>query len=603
MVDLEKVGKRISQLRKAQGYTGEALAERLGVSPQAVSKWENGRCLPEASILPGLARALDCSIDSLLCPRELFVLKAVYTDGQTHIPVTQFVNDMVRDNVLSVYVNESFLGISLETGRLKVLTIKYQTPEGVFFSYALQGNSLILSRENSYTPNYRSLKIIDAYYGNDKDFSSAMQKIKHYEYFRWNKIPVNQETFPSSTASDETEYLTLIYLNADGIHVLSCPENEAVYYGDHRTNLYLEDRSMCFLKGVERLSWGEGMECPWAGALYAALKYMREPYPYYQIMGRSGACWRICFTDVWDYSCTDALVAYDYVTPFFQSIGYSFRMADRVEKRGRKQERLAVMEDIQKGKPVLAINLRVAPEWGVITGYTENGDRFLCRTYFDKGILDALEQGTAENPEDRRMVFEENGGYLFNDFWPFLLLHFGEKGNALSPREAFKMSLTTLVSSFEAKESRGYYQGKEAYEAWMRGLEREADFSLESDRENVLRRLSVNDSMLCSLADARKAAAVYLRESSSAALEDEKENLEKIASNCQTIADMIFEFREKTKRESSCALTYNTVSGFGASLPRLRREQVALLKRALALEEENCRQAKQLLAKDPVNIE
>lgn len=98
MIDLEKIGKRIASLRKERGYTGEQLAELLQVSPQAVSKWENAKCLPETAILPSLAQVLDCSIDSLLYPRELFILEAIYTDGQTHIPVTHFVNDMVRDN-------------------------------------------------------------------------------------------------------------------------------------------------------------------------------------------------------------------------------------------------------------------------------------------------------------------------------------------------------------------------------------------------------------------------------------------------------------------------------------------------------------------------
>lgn len=118
MIDLEKTGKRIASLRKERGYTGEALAERLNVSPQAISKWENAKCLPETAILPDLAEALECSIDSLLYPRELFILEAVYTDGQTHIPVTHFMNDMVRDNTLNIYVNTPFIGASLESDRL-----------------------------------------------------------------------------------------------------------------------------------------------------------------------------------------------------------------------------------------------------------------------------------------------------------------------------------------------------------------------------------------------------------------------------------------------------------------------------------------------------
>lgn len=152
MIDLEKTGKRIALLRRERGFTGEELAERLHVSPQAISKWENARCLPETAILPALAGALECSIDSLLLPREFFVLEAVYTDGQTHIPVTHFIDNMVRDNALNIYVNSAFTGASLESDRLKMLIVKYQTPEGIYFTYALQNENLLLNK-NSCSPS------------------------------------------------------------------------------------------------------------------------------------------------------------------------------------------------------------------------------------------------------------------------------------------------------------------------------------------------------------------------------------------------------------------------------------------------------------------
>ena len=50
MVDMKKVGVQISTLRKNKGLTQSELAERLGISFQAVSKWENGATLPEVSI-------------------------------------------------------------------------------------------------------------------------------------------------------------------------------------------------------------------------------------------------------------------------------------------------------------------------------------------------------------------------------------------------------------------------------------------------------------------------------------------------------------------------------------------------------------------------
>ena len=595
MIDSENIGKRIAALRKERGYTGEALAERLHVSAQAVSKWENAKCLPETAILPALAQALECSIDSLLRPRELFILDAAYTDGQTSIPVTLYLNDMVRDNKLNIYVNTPFIGAAIESDRLKFLTVKFQTPKGIFFTYAIQNDHLILDKESTCFAGNEPFQIIGAYYGNEKEYSSAMQKMEHYEYFKWKQIAVNHETFPSNTASDETEYLTLIYLNGARIHVISCPENGIIYYGNHRTQLFLRDNSKCILKNVIRLSFEEGLECPWAGALYGALKYMGEIYNYHQIMGMSGACYRICFTDVWDYSCTDALVSFDYATPLYKAIGYSFRIVDRLEKQERKEERQAIMEDIQNGKPVLAINLRVAPEWGIITGYTDNGNRFLCRTYFDQDVFTALEQVENQNQEDYQIVFEENDGYLFNDFWPFIMIHFGEKTEKPSPLATLKNSLSTLISSFHSPKRSGYYQGKEAYKAWIKGLSKEEDFQLEQDRENVLRQLSVNDNMLCSLMDSRSAAAAYLRTSTYLVTENESEYLFEIAENCQTISNMISAFRNKLHLSSACEIAYNTVNAFGVSTPELRKEQINLLENALVLDAESCQLAEQML--------
>lgn len=600
MMDLGKIGKRISSLRRERGYTGEALAERLQVSPQAISKWENGKCLPETAILPLLSEALDCSIDSLLCPRELFILEAFYTDGETHIPVTRFLDNMVRDNTLNVCVNGSLVGASIDSDRLKILTVKFQMPKGIGYAYALQNECLILDRKGADYEGDREFQIIGAYYGNAGEYSCAMQKMEHYEYFKWDRIAVNHEAFPSNPASDDTEYLTLIYLNREGIHVISCPENGTIYYAKHGTQILLQDDAKCILKNVKRLSWEDeggnvGQMCPWAGSLHAALEYMGEPYTYEQIMGMSGACYRVCFVDVWDYSCTDALVSFDYATPLYRAIGYSFRMAERLEKQERKAERLAIMEDIRNGRPVPAINLRVAAEWGVITGYTDNGKRFLCRTYFDQEVFDALEQAGNQEQEERRIVFEENEGYLFSDFWPFLILHFGEKQEKPSPLSILQASLFTFMESFQGEETRGYYQGKEAYRAWINGLSRESDFRLESDRENVLRRLNVNDNMLCCLIDARRAAASWLRENMLLVPKAGQEHLEKMAGNFQMISDMLSGFRGRVRDMSACEIAYNARNAFGASVPELRREQIGLLENALVLEEENCRLAEMVL--------
>ena len=62
----ETLGKRIVQNRKRLGLTQDALAEKLGVTAQAVSKWENDQSCPDITMLPRLAEIFRTTTDALL---------------------------------------------------------------------------------------------------------------------------------------------------------------------------------------------------------------------------------------------------------------------------------------------------------------------------------------------------------------------------------------------------------------------------------------------------------------------------------------------------------------------------------------------------------
>ena len=62
----ETIGERIAKYRKAKGMTQEELAGKLGVSSQAVSKWENDNSCPDISLLPQLCRELGVTSDELI---------------------------------------------------------------------------------------------------------------------------------------------------------------------------------------------------------------------------------------------------------------------------------------------------------------------------------------------------------------------------------------------------------------------------------------------------------------------------------------------------------------------------------------------------------
>ena len=61
-----KIADNIRELRKHRGLTQEELAERLHLTPQAVSRWETGKTLPDAERIIDLATALNCSADEIL---------------------------------------------------------------------------------------------------------------------------------------------------------------------------------------------------------------------------------------------------------------------------------------------------------------------------------------------------------------------------------------------------------------------------------------------------------------------------------------------------------------------------------------------------------
>lgn len=70
-----KLNEQIAFLRKQKGLTQEELAKALGVTNQAVSKWESAQCCPDIQLLPDLAKLFDVSVD------ELFGYTPVSTAG------------------------------------------------------------------------------------------------------------------------------------------------------------------------------------------------------------------------------------------------------------------------------------------------------------------------------------------------------------------------------------------------------------------------------------------------------------------------------------------------------------------------------------------
>ncbi len=68
---MQQIGENISRLRKEQNMTQDEFALRLGVTPQAVSKWERGYSLPDVTLVAEICRLLKVRADFLLGMEEV----------------------------------------------------------------------------------------------------------------------------------------------------------------------------------------------------------------------------------------------------------------------------------------------------------------------------------------------------------------------------------------------------------------------------------------------------------------------------------------------------------------------------------------------------
>lgn len=114
---LISIGKNLRKLRLEKGLTQEQLAEELGVSPQAVSRWENDGAFPDVTLLPALAILYETSIDALM---GMDAIRSADRKRQIHCQVNALVTagdargaaKLLRE-ALRLYVNDAGLMLAL----------------------------------------------------------------------------------------------------------------------------------------------------------------------------------------------------------------------------------------------------------------------------------------------------------------------------------------------------------------------------------------------------------------------------------------------------------------------------------------------------------
>lgn len=100
MLNLEKIGTKITNLRKDIHLTQADLANKLYVTPQAVSKWEKGKSIPSIEVLIELTSLFNISIDYLLDDTEILDddYKSIFKNYSRAAALKKFINSKSPNN-------------------------------------------------------------------------------------------------------------------------------------------------------------------------------------------------------------------------------------------------------------------------------------------------------------------------------------------------------------------------------------------------------------------------------------------------------------------------------------------------------------------------
>lgn len=141
-----KIGKFISESRKSKQITQEQLAEKLGVSKNAVSKWERGLNLPDASIMQELCYILEISLNELFAGEHLKEKEIKKQSEKNLLEILKFSDDKNKKNKFLILITSALFIIAFATLG-KVLLVKW--------GYILDSN---LKYSQIYVTEYSNIK-------------------------------------------------------------------------------------------------------------------------------------------------------------------------------------------------------------------------------------------------------------------------------------------------------------------------------------------------------------------------------------------------------------------------------------------------------------
>lgn len=203
-----KIGNKIRFLRKKQRITQEQLAEKIGVSYQAVSKWENNIVLPDITLIPVLASYFGVSTDEILSYSSYEKdkdIEEIVTQAAKHRETDPSEGWKILQEGLKKYPDNDILLNNL----LYVMNYN-QSPEAQW-DETLKLASKIIDKTDSDEIKYDALRFVAYAYKEKGDISSAsaaLEQIPELYFTKLSELAFILEGTEKYTAAEKQKWIS-----------------------------------------------------------------------------------------------------------------------------------------------------------------------------------------------------------------------------------------------------------------------------------------------------------------------------------------------------------------------------------------------------------
>ena len=208
MYDFSNFGLRLQELRKKKGMTQEDLAHRIGVSAQAVSKWENNQSYPDITSIPDLAQILGTSISHLFGEQSSTpALTVQFPDSYEGLPLVSTFKQVACYSGKAVESKDES-GVKFADGSTAELSTRMTVNKG-------QGEILFLENEESMYEHELQVQGIDTSVTSKKFEFGHTQSVNITVLCCACKIVPSQDDKTRVYAKGSPKFLHTLYVEYD----------------------------------------------------------------------------------------------------------------------------------------------------------------------------------------------------------------------------------------------------------------------------------------------------------------------------------------------------------------------------------------------------